>query len=286
MSFFSPVLVFLLALTLSLIVIRVWTMALMLTGLSREAARFQAHSAFTGVGFTTGESESIMAHPVRRHLIMALMMLGNIGMATVIATLTAVLLSRTTAEHWGISVLVLAAGVLTLWLLYKSIWIEQLLNKPIGLALSKFSHLDVRDYVSLLNLARGFAVYELLVEEHDWVTGRTLIELGLAREGILVLAIRRQNGTYIGAPSGNSRICARDLLVIYGTLENMKELDTREAGADGDQAHTEAVKRYDEYLSKLQPVDVVGEEIADEDPEDLVPEAEEEAVHEAGGLGK
>ena len=283
MSIFSPVMVFLLALTLSLIVIRVFTMALMLTGLSREAARFQAHSAFTGVGFTTGESENIMAHPVRRHLTLALMMLGNIGMATVIATLTAVLLSRKTSEHWGISLLVLAAGAFVLWLLYTNRWIERQLNKPIGFALSRFSHLEVRDYVSLLNLAKGFAVYELLVDNHDWVTGKTLIELGLAREGILVLAIRRQSGAYIGSPSGNSRICAGDLLVIYGTLEHMRELDSRKAGAAGDKAHAAAVKRYDEYLSQLQPHDVVGEHVEVPESES---EPEAEALHEAGGLGK
>ncbi|MCH7752169.1 MAG: hypothetical protein IH898_08455 [Planctomycetes bacterium] len=76
MNMLLPEMIFLLALTLSLIVIRVGTMALMLTGLSRESARFQAHSAFTGVGFTTQESESIVEHPVRRHLTMGLMMLG------------------------------------------------------------------------------------------------------------------------------------------------------------------------------------------------------------------
>jgi len=32
-------------------------MALMFTGLSHEAARFQARSAFSGVGFTTIEPE-------------------------------------------------------------------------------------------------------------------------------------------------------------------------------------------------------------------------------------
>ena len=33
-------------------------MALVVTGLSREAARFQARSAYTGVGFTTDESRA------------------------------------------------------------------------------------------------------------------------------------------------------------------------------------------------------------------------------------
>ena len=120
---------------------------------------------------------------------MGLMMLGNIGIATVIATLTATLLSERTSEDWVLSLLLLAIGVTVLWALAKSVWIERQLNRPIAFALRRFSHLDVRDYVSLLNLSSGFAVYELLVESNDWLAGKTLVELGLAREGVLVLGI-------------------------------------------------------------------------------------------------
>lgn len=59
----------LVTLTLSLLVTRVGAMALMLTGMSREMARFQARSAFTGVGFTTQESESITTHPVHEEAV-------------------------------------------------------------------------------------------------------------------------------------------------------------------------------------------------------------------------
>jgi len=255
MSLFLPVLVFLLALTISLIVIRVGTMALMLTGLSREAARFQAHSAFTGVGFTTSESESIVDHPVRRHLTMALMMLGNIGMATVIATLTATLLSERTSENGALSLGVLAAGILILWTLAKSHWVERQLNRPIAYALRQFSKLDVRDYVALLELSNGFGVSELKVKPEDWVAGNTLVELGLAREGVLVLGIRRPGQTYVGAPAGQSRIEPEDTLVIYGPLNRMDELDSRERGNAGDIAHREATVQYDEYLEEIQEID-------------------------------
>jgi hypothetical protein len=50
---------------LSLIITRIATTALSLTGLSWEAARFQARSAFTGTGFTTTEAERVVDHPVR-----------------------------------------------------------------------------------------------------------------------------------------------------------------------------------------------------------------------------
>jgi len=58
------VIVLLIILTLSILITRIATVALTLTGLSRDSARFQARSAFLGVGFTTIESESVVRHPV------------------------------------------------------------------------------------------------------------------------------------------------------------------------------------------------------------------------------
>src|SRR2546423_8808168 len=71
----------------SLLVARVGTVALTLTGMSREAAKFQARSAFFGVGFTTNEAEAVVAHPARRRIIMWLILLGNAGVITVVGTL-------------------------------------------------------------------------------------------------------------------------------------------------------------------------------------------------------
>ena len=64
---------------LSLLVTHVATVALTLTGLSRQLAQIQARSAFSGVGFTTTEAEQVVNHPVRRRIIMLLMLLGNWG---------------------------------------------------------------------------------------------------------------------------------------------------------------------------------------------------------------
>lgn len=50
----------------SLIVTRVATVALMETGTSRHVARFQARSALSGTGFTTGDSESVVNHQQSR----------------------------------------------------------------------------------------------------------------------------------------------------------------------------------------------------------------------------
>ena len=73
--------------TLSLLVSRVATVALRTTGLSQDAARFQARSALTGVGFTTLESEDILNHPARRRIVLTLMALSGAGVITTLASL-------------------------------------------------------------------------------------------------------------------------------------------------------------------------------------------------------
>lgn len=77
----------LLVLALSLLVIRVGSVAFAMTGLSEEVAQFQALSAFSGTGFTTQEAESIVRNPARRRIAAVLIRLGSVGVVTSIATL-------------------------------------------------------------------------------------------------------------------------------------------------------------------------------------------------------
>jgi len=200
---------------LSLLVTRIAAMALMFTGLSREAARFQARSAFSGVGYTTTESELIMNHPVRRKIIMLIMLLGNIGIATVVATVIVSLLSAASSENWLRNVLLFIGCLGLLWIIAVSHFVERNLNRIIALGLKKWTRLEIQDYVAILHLQNEFAVWEMKVEPNDWLTGKSLIEAGLSREGVLILGIQRKSGVYIGAPQGISKIRVRDVLVMY-----------------------------------------------------------------------
>lgn len=238
----------LLTLTLSLVVTRVATMALMLTGLSKEMARFQARSAFSGVGFTTDEAESIVNHPVRRRIVMLLMLLGNLGIATIAATtIASVIELRATAGRWWI-LTVLLIGLAVLWFFASSRWVERRLNKLISYALRKWSKLEVRDYVAILHLQNEYAVTELEVEPQDWLANKTLAELRLAAEGVLVLGVQRPNGTYVGAPGADTEIRDGDLLILYALLDRVQELDQRRKGRQGEKAHEEAIERQKEAL--------------------------------------
>lgn len=77
----------LIVLALSMLVIRIGAVAFLMTGLSEEVAQFQALSAFSGAGFTTGEAENIVKHPARRRIASLLIRLGSVGVVSSIATL-------------------------------------------------------------------------------------------------------------------------------------------------------------------------------------------------------
>src|SRR5919199_960070 len=140
----------------SLLVARVGTVALTLTGMSRESARFQARSAFFGVGFTTAEAESVVGHPVRRRIIMWLILLGNAGVISILGTLVISFAGDhgTTIQRIGI----LVAGLLVLALLASSRPVDRALTRLIRRALIRWTNLDVRDYSAVLELEGGHEV--------------------------------------------------------------------------------------------------------------------------------
>jgi len=239
---------------LSLLITRIATVALTLTGLSREVARFQARSAFSGVGFTTKESEQVVHHPVRRRIVLLLILLGNAGVVSVLASLI-LSFSDLTGSQWLPRVAALLGGLAALWLIAASKLVDRWLSRLIGWALRRWTHLDVRDYAALLNLSGEYRVAELQAKPEDWLSNRRLSELKLRDEGILVLGIHKSDGTYIGAPRGHTEIHPGDTLVLYGRSSVICELDGRRTGISGDRAHAEAVKAQNEILREEAEAD-------------------------------
>ncbi len=239
----------LVVLALSLLVTRVATVALTLTGMSRESARFQARSAFSGVGFTTSESEQVVSHPVRRRIVLILMLLGNAGVVSALASLVLSVISLEQGPLWS-RLAALLGGVAFLWAVATSRWVDRWLSRVIRWALSRWTSLEVRDYAALLNLSGGYKVAELQVRPGDWLAGKTLSDMRLRDEGILVLGIQRADGTYIGAPRGWTEVHPGDTLIVYGRAELLSELDRRCSGAEGDRAHAAAVAAQKRLLAE------------------------------------
>jgi hypothetical protein len=232
---------------MSLIINRIATIALTLTGMSRASARFQARSALSGTGFTTSEAEGVANHPVRRRIVMILMLTGNAGIVVTIGSLAATT-SRSVANRgqgglplWATyALIVLAVGGLLYVMGLRPV--DRALSRVIRRGLRRYTDLEVRDYEALLEIHGGYTVSELLVRPNDWLADKTLAELRPNDEGVLVLGVQR-DGTYLGAPTGALRIQPGDNVLVYGPSDRVIELDERPAGPEGEERRVAAVEQ-------------------------------------------
>jgi hypothetical protein len=215
----------------SLLIIRIGTIALVMTGVSSDRAFFQSISAFSGVGFTTQEAEDVMSTASRRRIIRTLILLGNIGIVTGIATLV---LSFTGdgSGNSAFRLAYLAIGTGSLILLARSRWFDRLVTPVIEWGLDRTTSFDHHDYRPLLRLRRGYRVAEIYVDENNQLTNRTLEELNRNAEGVVALDIRRPDDSYLGVPGENQPIKSGDTLLAYGHKDRLQKLAECE-GDDG-----------------------------------------------------
>ncbi len=221
---------FFLIITIALIFL-IWeiaSVALSITGLAHDKARFQALSALTGTGFTTRDSELIVSHRQRRAIVMGLMIIGNIG---IILILSNIIVSKTTVY------LFVKLGILftLLFFLYKITSYKGLMRKlksKIEDKLLASSVFEKRAIEEILNLAQGYGVVELNLKENFPYIGHTLAESPLRDKDILVLAIKRDQTT-IPAPKGQRKMQIDDTLICYGKLASMKELISKQKSKRG-----------------------------------------------------
>ena len=231
------ILTLLLVVAFSILVTRTAAVALTHTGLSQEAARFQARSAFTGVGYTTSESETVVNHPVRRRIVMLLMLVGNAGIVTAISTLILSFVNRGDTQAIWIRIPILFAGLLFIFGLTKIPLIDRGIRHLIEKALKKWTHIDARDYAQLLSLSGTYGVSEMVVADDDWLAEKTIAETSLDREDLAILGIHRGDGSYLGVPKPSTRIRSGDRLILYGCATKLAELDQRCSGEEGDRMH-------------------------------------------------
>jgi hypothetical protein len=251
---------FLVVILISIIVSRVATVALTHTGLTKEAARFQARSAFTGTGFTTKEAESVVNHPVRRRIVMILILVGNAGLVAVISSFVLTFVEGANSSRYPIRLGILLGGLIVLWAFASSRWVDRGLSRIIDRLLRRYTELEVTDYTSLLHLTGSYRLAELKVTEDDWLDGQSLADTKLREEGINVLGIERADGTYLGSPRGKARLREGDTLIVYGNIAAIRQLDRRKKGHLGDREHREAVVGQERVLQEEAEQDAAASE--------------------------
>jgi len=212
----------LLVIFVSFLVVRAAAIALMMTGMDRKRAVFQALSAFSGTGFTTKEAEFVVNHPVRRRVISWLMILGNAGIVTVIITATS---SIVTSKGYmlTIDVLILLVGI---YLIYRVATDKGFIRRWESFIEDKFvkSHaFEEGATEDLLHLLEGYGLVRAIITENSPFIGNSLSESGLSEKGLLVLGIERGK-SWIPIPKAKEAIQEGDRIVVYGPLEVLRAL--------------------------------------------------------------
>lgn len=213
--FFALVVIVLLA----LLVVRIGTNALLLTGMSLPVSRFQAASAFFGVGFTTSEAELVVNHPVRRRIILHLIVAGNIGLTSAAATLV---MSFVRNSEKGVGqiflwIVLLALGVGVVGLVFKLPVISGPFDRMMCASLEKAGLKRAMDFELLLKLRDGYAVVDFVLEEgHPWAN-KHLYQSRPADDGLVVLGIERTSGEFLGAPDKDVLLAVGDTITVYGS---------------------------------------------------------------------
>jgi len=247
---------FFIVLIISLLIIRIAGVALMVTGMAREAAKFEARSAWTGTGFTSSESEQVVRHPVRRQIITFLMILRNAGLVGAASTLIISFVNIQQGEGEGLEKLsYLLAGLLILWLVAKSQLVDRWLTNFIAKLLNKFTDLETRDHSSLLSLGGDYDIREVNISSENWIENKKLNESGLREEGVMVLGVNRPGSDYIGVPPVDLVIQEGDNLILYGRSRDIDMASKRIHSYKAKEEHKEAVKRQ-ENLEEKQKQDL------------------------------
>ena len=152
-------------LALSVSIVRIGAVAMRLTGLPENIARFQCVSALTGTGFTTQEAETIVNYPIRRRIVVALMVLGNLGLVSIASTfIVAFVRTGPGTEPMAAQALVMLVAIALTFVVLTNRALDRAMCSLIGKILKRTTTLGETGYHRLLQLGS-----ELSVAEHEYV---------------------------------------------------------------------------------------------------------------------
>lgn len=202
-------------------IVRVATVILKLTGMDEETARFQAISAFTGTGFTTAAAETILDDKIRSKTVSVLMVLGKVGIVSVIASLFLSFGKGDLSADLSKAIIILAF----IAILYKITTLKgfsRALNKFIEKRIVAQGLIKEKTLEELFSLPKGYGLAQLTITGKSNEKGLTLAEAGFIKKDILVLSIERKE-QLIPFPHASDSINKGDRLLCYGLIDNIKE---------------------------------------------------------------
>jgi Trk-type K+ transport system membrane component len=228
---------FIAAIVVSFIVVRIGAIAFELTGLEWSLAKFQSLSCFSGTGFTTREAELIVGNPQRRRIASVLMVLGNAGLVTLIATFANSLRPSTIVPkinlpylelvfpQWLLPWMNLLIIVIAIYAIYRVSTHSKFTRKFTNYLkrnILKKQLVKPVSFEELVVATGGYGVSSIEVDKKSPVVNKTLEQGHLRSHDITVLVVERAEEA-IPNPPASTKILEGDTLICFGKLESMRE---------------------------------------------------------------
>ena len=219
------------------VITELFTFIFQLTGLPAERARFQVISLLTGTGYTTRESEVIMASRHRRRLARITMLFGYVFNVTIVSAFINVFLSmkvvRVEQQFFGFLIPLGTVAIIFIFMRVPKIhaWGENLLRRY---ADRIFDRKETFNAVMLVDNISSKSIAQVTLRHiPDEYRGLSLAETGLrADTGILVMLVEHR-GEQTSAAWADTVFEPGDKLTVFGDYSAIcKAFHAREHFAD------------------------------------------------------
>ena len=231
------ILLFIVTIMVSVLVVRVGAVAFNLTGLKWNVAKFQAMSCFTGTGFTTRESELVVASPRRRKIATYLIIVGHAGFVAMIATFANSIGPNIFISKFDLPFLRsiippellpwinLVIIILAIYATFRIIPRTRLAHKITALVKStiiKRGIIHPETFEELMIAPGGYGVSRIEIDQGNSAVDKTIAETEIKKHDISVLILERGSKA-IPNPPPDTKILAGDQLVCFGKLQEMRK---------------------------------------------------------------
>lgn len=218
--------IFCVAIMLYIILVDIFSTIFMMTGLSKEKARFQVISLLTTSGFTTHESELITGHKIRRKIAKLIMLFGYIFTATVMSTVVSMLLSLNNVDPKGTlaAVLIFTIAFGLFLLIRNNESVSSFLDHRIETWYIKNIQHGKNMIIPIEDLG-AVGLFEIHMDEvPELLQNKTLSQLNLQKaHEILVLTIRHKKSATVVA-GASSIIKEGSIVVALGKQRDVENI--------------------------------------------------------------
>lgn len=198
-----------------------------LEGVQIDKAKFQIISILTGTGFTTNESELMLASKRRRKITQIMILFSYIFNISIVSTIVNLFISTndTSINEFLIGIILTIFNIILLIGLNKSTRIRRVFDNMI-LKIEKRKKRKKINQISIYDYYGNKVIAEVnIIDLHDKIINLNIEKIKELYD-IQILVVKR-GSNIISEIDNNFKIQEKDILLVFGNYKNIKRLFRR-----------------------------------------------------------